>query len=60
MRGWIYCRDNAEECRDLVVASGSQLGASHQLWMMNEVNKIIWPSENGIGIIDEQALVEAH
>ena len=44
MQGWTYCRDNVEECRDIVVASGSTLGASHQLWQMNEVNKLIWPS----------------
>jgi NitT/TauT family transport system substrate-binding protein len=54
-RGWIYCRDNAEKCRDIVVAKGSKLGASHQLWQMNEINKLIWPSENGIGIVDEAA-----
>ncbi|MDA2988152.1 MAG: ABC transporter substrate-binding protein [Actinomycetota bacterium] len=50
--GWIYCRDNPQECADIVTANGSQLGASHQLWMMNEVNKLVWPSPNGIGIID--------
>jgi len=50
--GWIYCRDNPEECADILTANGSQLGASHQLWMMNEVNKLIWPSPNGIGIMD--------
>ena len=55
MEGWIYCRDNVEACRDLVVASGSTLGASHQLWQMNEINKLIWPSENGIGFIDQAA-----
>src|ERR671913_1152248 len=32
IKGWAYCRDNAEECRDLVVARGSKLGKSHQLW----------------------------
>jgi NitT/TauT family transport system substrate-binding protein len=53
MEGWAYCRDNPEACRDIVVASGSTLGASHQLWQMNEVNKLIWPSEEGIGFIDE-------
>ena len=53
--GWIYCRDNPQECADIVTANGSQLGASHQLWMMNEVNKLIWPSANGIGIIDAAA-----
>ena len=50
--GWIYCRDNPQECADIVVANGSQLGASHQLWMMNEINKLIWPSPNGIGVMD--------
>jgi NitT/TauT family transport system substrate-binding protein len=55
MQGWTYCRDNEEECRDIVVASGSTLGASHQLWQMNEVNKLIWPSPGGIGYIDQAA-----
>jgi NitT/TauT family transport system substrate-binding protein len=55
MQGWTYCRDNVEECRDIVVASGSTLGASHQLWQMNEVNKLIWPSADGIGFINQDA-----
>jgi len=54
-KGWIYCRDHAEECRDMVVAHGSKLGRSHQLWQMNEVNKLIWPSAQGIGMVDEGA-----
>jgi NitT/TauT family transport system substrate-binding protein len=55
MAGWTYCRDNVEECRDIVVASGSTLGSSHQLWQMNEVNKLIWPSPDGIGYINQAA-----
>ena len=39
----------------MVVARGSKLGASHQLWQMNEVNKLIWPSPNGIGMVDKAA-----
>ncbi len=35
--------------------SGSELGTSHQLWMTNEVNKLLWPSTNGVGVIDEAA-----
>ena len=54
-KGWIYCRDNAEACRDIVVARGSKLGASHQLWQMNEINKLVWPSPDGIGMVDEAA-----
>jgi len=55
IEGWVYCRDNPESCRDIVIAEGSTLGASHQLWQMNEINKLIWPSENGIGFIDQAA-----
>ena len=55
MKGWMYCRDNPQECVDIVLAKGSKLGASHQLWQMNEINKLIWPSANGIGNIDEKA-----
>jgi NitT/TauT family transport system substrate-binding protein len=54
LRGWVYCRDNPESCADIVVAQGSQLGASHQLWQMNEINKLIWPSPSeGIGTMDQ-------
>lgn len=52
LKGWIYCRDNAQACADIITANGSKLGASHQLWMMNEVNKLIWPSPLGVGVID--------
>jgi len=54
-KGWIYCRDNAQKCADIVTKAGSQLGASHQLWMMNEINALIWPSPSGIGQIDPVA-----
>lgn len=53
VKGWAYCRDNPEECRDLVVKKGSKLGKSHQLWQMNEVNKLIWPSAAGVGLVGE-------
>jgi NitT/TauT family transport system substrate-binding protein len=55
LQGWAYCRDNVEACRDVVVAEGSKLGDSHQLWQMNEINKLIWPSPDGVGFIDEAA-----
>jgi NitT/TauT family transport system substrate-binding protein len=55
LKGWAYCRDNVEECRDIVVAKGSKLGASHQLWQMNEINKLIWPAAAGVGMIDQAA-----
>ncbi len=49
LQGWAYCRDNVQECRDIVVAKGSKLGDSHQLWQMNEINKLIWPAPSGVG-----------
>ena len=55
MKGWVFCRDNAAKCRDIVVAKGSKLGASHQLWQMNSINQLIWPSTSKIGLIDEAA-----
>jgi NitT/TauT family transport system substrate-binding protein len=55
LQGWAYCRDNVEACRDIVVANGSKLGNSHQLWQMNEINKLIWPAESGVGYIDQAA-----
>ena len=51
--GCAYARDNAEQAAKIVTAAGSQLGESHQLWMTNEINKLIWPSPNGAGMIDE-------
>ncbi|MET0447609.1 MAG: ABC transporter substrate-binding protein [Aeromicrobium sp.] len=55
IKGWVYARDNPEKAAEIVTAAGSQLGQSHQLWMTNEVNKLIWPSTGGIGMIDEAA-----
>ena len=43
-QGWAYCRDNAEACATSGRRQGSTLGASHQLWQMNEINKLIWPA----------------
>jgi NitT/TauT family transport system substrate-binding protein len=55
LQGWAYCRDNPQSCADIVVAKGSKLGATHQLWQMNEVNKLIWPAAGGVGVIDTAA-----
>jgi NitT/TauT family transport system substrate-binding protein len=55
IKGWAFVRDNPEEAASIVADSGSELGQSHQLWMANEVNKLIWPSTNGVGMIDEAA-----
>jgi len=47
-RGWIHCRDNPESCIDIVLANGPALPRDFQTWQMNEVNKLLWPSTNGL------------
>ena len=51
-QGWIYCRENPADCIQYTVDQGSTLGAGHQAWMMNEVNPLVWPSPDGIGMMD--------
>ena len=46
--GWIDQRDDPQAAADAVTAAGSTLGTSHQLWMANEINKLIWPSTSGV------------
>jgi NitT/TauT family transport system substrate-binding protein len=52
-KGWIFCRDNFEQCVDIVLANGPTLGRGHMAWQLNEINALIWPSPNGIGMMDE-------
>lgn len=54
-RGWIYCRDHVQDCTNIVLKNGPTLGKGHQLWEMNEINKLIWPSKLGIGVMDPAA-----
>jgi NitT/TauT family transport system substrate-binding protein len=51
-KGWVYCRDNFEECLQIVLDNGPTLGEGHQRWQLNEINKLIWPNELGIGVMD--------
>lgn len=51
-RGWIFCRDNFDQCVQHVLNAGPTLGEGHMRWQLNEVNALIWPSPNGIGIMD--------
>jgi NitT/TauT family transport system substrate-binding protein len=52
-KGWQFCRDNFDECVQIVLDNGPTLGQGHMTWMLNEINKLIWPSPQGIGIMDE-------
>ncbi len=51
--GWIYCRDNPDDCVQVVLNNGSTLGQSHQTWQLNEINALIWPATNGIGVMND-------
>ncbi|HEV8251510.1 MAG TPA: ABC transporter substrate-binding protein, partial [Gaiellaceae bacterium] len=51
-KGWIYCRDHPDDCVQYVLNAGPTLGEGHQRWQMNEINKLIWPNELGIGIMN--------
>ncbi len=54
-KGWIYCRDNPADCVQYSIDHGSIWGAGHLAWMMNEVNNLIWPAADGIGVLDQDA-----
>ncbi len=57
-KGWIFARDNPEEAATIVydaainAEAAFPVGPVHQLWMMNEVNKLIWAGGD-FGVIDQ-------
>ena len=55
IKGWVFAADNPEEASQITIDAGSGWGPSHELWMVNETNKLIWPAPNGIGYIDTDA-----
>ncbi len=56
LKGWIYCRDHQAECVSLTLKEGPTLPKGHQTWMMNEINKLVWPSAaGGIGVMNAAA-----
>jgi NitT/TauT family transport system substrate-binding protein len=55
-KGWVFCRDNQEECLQIVLDNGPTLGEGHQKWQLNEINALIWPTgAAGIGVMDAAA-----
>jgi NitT/TauT family transport system substrate-binding protein len=54
-RGWIYCRNHVAECTQIVLKNGPTLGKGHQTWEMNEINALIWPAPDGIGVMNKKA-----
>ena len=56
--GWIYCRDHQAACVNFTLGYGSTLPKGHQTWMMNEINKLVWPDSGGIGVMDKAAYAQ--
>ncbi len=52
-KGWAFCRDSFDACVDIVLKNGPTLGRGHMAWQLNEINKLIWPSPNGLGVMDK-------
>jgi NitT/TauT family transport system substrate-binding protein len=55
-QGWIYCRDHVSDCTSIVLKNGTALGHGHQLWQMNEINKLVWPNSSGIGHVSPKSV----
>jgi NitT/TauT family transport system substrate-binding protein len=55
-QGWIYCRDHVSDCTNIVLKNGTALGHGHQLWQMNEINKLVWPNPSGVGHVPASAV----
>jgi NitT/TauT family transport system substrate-binding protein len=51
--GWIYCRSHVQDCTNMVLKNGPTLGHGHQLWQMNEINKLVWPNSFGVGHVSK-------
>jgi NitT/TauT family transport system substrate-binding protein len=58
-RGWIWCRDHAKDCVNIVLKQGPTLLKGHQTWQMNEINALIWPAPKGIGVMDKKAFARS-
>ena len=51
----MFCRDNQDECLQYVLEDGPTLGEGHQRWQLNEINALIWPNAERIGVMDAAA-----
>ncbi len=60
IKGWVFARDNPEEAASITydaainAEAAFPVGPVHQLWQMNEVNKLIWTGSK-FGLINEAA-----
>ena len=58
IKGWIHCRDHPDDALKIVLKNAPTLGKSHQAWQLNEINRLIWPSPQGIGMMNAQRWLE--
>src|SRR5438552_11779118 len=58
IKGWIYCRDHPDDALKIVLKNAPTPGISHQAWQLNEINRLIWPSPQGIGMMNAQRWLE--
>ena len=52
-QGWQFCRDNPDECAEIIANNGSTLGPGHETWMINQINALVWPSPEGVGALPQ-------
>jgi NitT/TauT family transport system substrate-binding protein len=58
LKGWELCRDKPSECVELVLKETQGRGQELQVWMMAEVNKLVWgppAPKNPPGRMDPEA-----
>ncbi len=53
-KGWIYCGEYPADCLQYSINRESIRGAGLLAWMMNEINKLVWPAPDGIGVLDQE------
>jgi len=59
-KGWVFARDNPQEAATITydaainAEAAFPVGPVHQLWQMNEVNKLIWAGGD-FGMVDKSA-----
>src|ERR1044072_36772 len=53
-KGWIYCRTHLKDYVKIVLSQGQTRVKGHQTWQMNEINALIWPAPQGIGLMNSK------
>jgi NitT/TauT family transport system substrate-binding protein len=56
VRGALYCRNNPADCVGYTLKYAPGADKNEQGWMMSEVNRLIWPSIDGVGKLEMKSL----